>query len=1019
MIPAIARRRRDRTPESPFSRVSPEVPRRRANAQVCPWRILSALFVMVLCSIPVRAADSGSRNNRDGPIPIAGLKRSSPVDFSGEVLPLLKNSCLACHNRTTAKARLILETPADMLKGGDSGPAVEPGHSTSSLVLKAAAHQLEDTIMPPPGNKAQASDLTSEELALLKLWIDQGAIPSKTSRPELEWQTLPKELNAIYAVALTRDGQFAACGRGNQVFLYHLPTGRIVTRLIDPPSAGGPPPGAAHRDLVQSLAFNPDGTLLASGAYREIKLWERPSNPQILHIAPAAREPITSLATSPDGRWFATGAADGRIRLWSLPSGKAVKTLSRHSRVIAGLTFSPDSLLLCSGSSDKTLQVWSVPDGQSIARAETPAEIAAVSWLASGRQIASGGIDRLIRIWEFSRSLRSLSGVSELRGHQGPVTALATAPANPDHILSGSADGTIRLWDVHARSQVLELKHGGAVTSVAIRPDGRRFASTGLDRASRLWDAGDGRLIAELKGDPGSREDAAELERLNGFLKAEILFHQAVRKSAETNQTAQTERVRKANEADAVAARELPEKQKLLADAITARTAAEKAVDDIKAELNKFVESSNQVARTSQPAGANSGATASVSGSEAGTTGGKAAIELKEREKHAAEKLKTAAKVFNDAETGLKKAGQNCTNARTELELAQKALAEAGRSVVGAMAALQEAESAERESDAAWKSARLRAAQFDLPVRAVDFSPDNRTLATAGDDRLVHISNADNGTPFESFRGHVDSILAASFAPDGTLITAGADRSVELWNPDAPWTLARRLGTGSQDSPLADRVNALRFSPDGQQLAAGGGEPTRGGEITLWDPATGRLLRNFTNVHSDAVFALDFTRDGKRLATAAADRFAKVIDLQSGKVVKQLEGHTHHVLGVGWKRDGRTLATASADNLIKIWEFPTGDRKKNITGFDKEVTSVGFVGYTDQALATSGDGRVRLVREDGTEVRSFSGNTDYVYSAASTPDGRLVIAGGQDGILRVWNASDGRLISSFPPPENK
>jgi WD40 repeat protein len=176
------------------------------------------------------------------------------------------------------------------------------------------------------------------------------------------------------------------------------------------------------------------------------------------------------------------------------------------------------------------------------------------------------------------------------------------------------------------------------------------------------------------------------------------------------------------------------------------------------------------------------------------------------------------------------------------------------------------------------------------------------------------------------------------------------------------------------------------------------------------------LIQSYPTVHSDVVFALDFLRDGRLLATGAADRFAKVIDLRSSKTLRQLEGHTHHVLGVGWKRDGRTLATAGADNLVKIWDFETGDRKKNVTGFDKEVTSISFVGYTDQAVTTSGDGKVRLIREDGNEVRSFPGATDFVYSAAATPDGKIVIAGGQDGVLRVWNGTDGQLITSFPPP---
>jgi len=121
------------------------------------------------------------------------------------------------------------------------------------------------------------------------------------------------------------------------------------------------------------------------------------------------------------------------------------------------------------------------------------------------------------------------------------------------------------------------------------------------------------------------------------------------------------------------------------------------------------------------------------------------------------------------------------------------------------------------------------------------------------------------------------------------------------------------------NSPLADRVNAIHFTPDGEQLITGGGEPSRGGEIKIWRVKDGTLVRELNNVHSDSVLALDLSADGKYLASGAADRFAKVTELRTGKVLKAFEGHTHHVLGVTWKRDQRTLLTVGADNIAKVW----------------------------------------------------------------------------------------------------
>ena len=107
-------------------------------------------------------------------LPVADLKRDTPVDFAKDLYPVLKKNCLACHNTTKAKGGLNLESPAAILQGGDTGPAAVAGRSSESLLFQTASHQ-EDPVMPPAGNKVNAVNLTPAELALLQLWIDQGA----------------------------------------------------------------------------------------------------------------------------------------------------------------------------------------------------------------------------------------------------------------------------------------------------------------------------------------------------------------------------------------------------------------------------------------------------------------------------------------------------------------------------------------------------------------------------------------------------------------------------------------------------------------------------------------------------------------------------------------------------------------------------------------------------------------------------------------------------------------------------
>jgi WD40 repeat protein len=185
----------------------------------------------------------------------------------------------------------------------------------------------------------------------------------------------------------------------------------------------------------------------------------------------------------------------------------------------------------------------------------------------------------------------------------------------------------------------------------------------------------------------------------------------------------------------------------------------------------------------------------------------------------------------------------------------------------------------------------------------------------------------------------------------------------------------------------------------------------------LWKVSNGKLSKALKDIHSDTILDLEFSPDGRFLGSSGADRFLRVTSLASGKVAKSFEGHTHHVLGLGWKADGRTLVTAGADNVVKVWDFVTGERKKNIEGFSKEVTSVRFLGVTDQFLASSGDSKVRLLRENGGEVRSYAGAADFVYASAVSSDGKIAIAGGADGILKVWNVNDGKTLATFEPPK--
>ena len=120
-------------------------------------------FSLFLISASIIAAPFTSARAEDEALEIATINREDKVDFEKEILPIFRKNCLACHNSTDAESDLILETPAQIIKGGAEGPGVVAGNSAESLVLQLAARQRE-SYMPPDDNDVGAKQLTSQEL---------------------------------------------------------------------------------------------------------------------------------------------------------------------------------------------------------------------------------------------------------------------------------------------------------------------------------------------------------------------------------------------------------------------------------------------------------------------------------------------------------------------------------------------------------------------------------------------------------------------------------------------------------------------------------------------------------------------------------------------------------------------------------------------------------------------------------------------------------------------------------------
>ena len=295
------------------------------------------------------------------------------------------------------------------------------------------------------------------------------------------------------------------------------------------------------------------------------------------------------------------------------------------------------------------------------------------------------------------------------------------------------------------------------------------------------------------------------------------------------------------------------------------------------------------------------------------------------------------------------------------------------------------------------------------PIVAVDLTGDGKLVA-AGRGNRVFLYEVATGRELASLGGHRDIIQSLRFSPDGKRLAAGGFEEATVW--DLPADFATPIGEPRRFGPHAFRVLAIDFSPDGKLLATGGGDPSRSGEVKLWDPATGRLVRSLDALHTDTIFGLRFSPDGSKLATASADRFLKVVRVEDGKELKSFEGHTHHVLAVDWSGDGKQLATGGADNVLKVWDYETGEQLRTLEAAGKQVTAIRWVPGKPLVAGASGDAKVRYWDPggNGKVVRTFSGPSNFVFGVATSADGKVVAAGGADGALFVWDGDDGKVI---------
>ncbi len=579
-------------------------------------------------------------------------------------------------------------------------------------------------------------------------------------------------LGGIHSVAFSPDGKLLATGdTNNEICLYQVADGKQLLTC------------KGHTGFIWPVTFSPDGHILASGSDDQtVKLWDTRTG-QCLTTLNEHNGGIWSVAFSPQGIILASTSEDQTIKLWDTNTGQCFKTLQGHSNRVTSVAFSPQGTTLASGSDDKTVRLWDTSAGQCLNTVQVGnTGSRSVAFSPDGKILAIGCHDKTVRLWD----LVTEQFLQILQGHTDCVNSVVFS-SDGKTLASSSDDQTVKLWDINTGRCCTTLQgHSSRIPSIAFSPEGTKIASGSEDQTVMFWDIKTGKCLKILQG------------YCNGIWSVTFSSNGLVIASGSNDQKVK------------------------LWDAITGKC------------LKTFQGHSNRVTSVAF----SSDSQILASGSEDQTV-----------------------KLWDVSTGRCLRTFQGHSNRVTSV-----AFSPDGHLL---------ASGCQDQTVRLWniKTGQcLNIFQGHMHwVWVVAFSPDGHLLASGCHDKIIRLWDVGSGRCLQTLHGHNDWIWSLAFSPDGrTLASGSTDQTIKLWN----------VSTGQNIETLEGHTSSIYSVNflDACTLASGSGDQN----VKLWDVSTGRCVKTFLG-HSKLVWSVVFSPETQTLASSSEDETIKLWNVKTGE----------------------------------------------------------------------------------------------------------------------------------------